>query len=90
MVGEVGGSAGLPIDGVEQVEELDFELAWCTTMLPAGVEEGELRAAIATAVAALPAKDPKMAGKIIGAIKKQFGDRADAARTKALADELLA
>ena len=76
--------------GKEQVEELDFELAWCTTMLPAGVEEGELRTAIATAVAALPAKDPKMAGRVIGAIKKQFGERADGAMVKRLVDEALA
>lgn len=76
--------------GKEQVEELDFELAWCTTMLPAGVDEGELRTAIATAVAALPAKDPKMAGRVIGAIKKQFGERADGAIVKRLVDEALA
>jgi uncharacterized protein YqeY len=75
--------------GKEQVAELDFELAWCTTMLPAAVSEAELRTAVAAAVAALPAKDPKMAGKIIGAIKKQYGDRADAQLTKKIAEELL-
>ena len=75
--------------GKEQVEELDFEIAWCTKMLPAAVSEAELREAVAAAVAALPAKDPKMAGKIIGAIKKQYGDRADAQLTKKLAEELL-
>ena len=31
----------------------------------------------------------KMAGKIIGVVKKQFGDRADAALVKQLADEAL-
>jgi len=31
-----------------------------------------------------------MAGRVIGAIKKQFGDRADAQLTKKIADELLA
>jgi hypothetical protein len=30
-----------------------------------------------------------MAGRVIGAIKKQFGDRADASLTKRLAEELL-
>jgi hypothetical protein len=40
-------------------------------------------------VAELQQKDPKMAGRVIGAIKKQFGDRADAQLTKKLADELL-
>lgn len=76
--------------GKEQVEQIDFELAWCTTMLPAGVDEGELRTAIAAAIAALPAKDPKMAGKVIGGIKKQFGERADGALVKRLVDEAFA
>jgi hypothetical protein len=75
--------------GKEQVAELDFEIAWCATFLPKGLSEAELREAVTKAVAALPAKDPKMAGKVIGAIKKEFGDRADAQLTKKLADELL-
>ena len=75
--------------GLEQVAELDFELAWCAKMLPTQVSGDELRAAVAAAVAALPQKDPKMAGRVIGAIKKQFGDRVDAAAIKAVADELL-
>ncbi|HVV87457.1 MAG TPA: GatB/YqeY domain-containing protein [Kofleriaceae bacterium] len=76
--------------GKEQVEQIDYELAWCATMLPAGVDEGELRTAIATAIAGLPAKDPKMAGKIIGQIKKQYGDKADGAVVKRLVDEAFA
>lgn len=75
--------------GKAQVEEIDFELGWCATMLPAQATEAELRDAVAAAVAALPAKDPKMAGRIIGVIKKQFGERADAALVKKLAEEAL-
>ena len=75
--------------GKAQVEELDFELAWCASMLPTMVGEDELRAAVAAAVAALPSKDPKMAGKIIGVVKKQFGERADGQLVKKLADEAL-
>jgi uncharacterized protein YqeY len=75
--------------GKEQIVEIDFEVAWCAKMLPAQVSEDELRAAVAAAIAALPAKDPKMAGRIIGAIKKQFGDRADAQLVKKLAEEAL-
>nr|HEX4316919.1 GatB/YqeY domain-containing protein [Kofleriaceae bacterium] len=75
--------------GAEQVAELDHELAWCTKMLPQGASEAELAAAIAAEVAKLPAKDVKMVGKIIGAIKKQFGDRADGAVVKRLAEEAL-
>ncbi len=76
--------------GKEQLAELEVEIAWCSKLLPQGASEAELRAAVAKAVGELPAKDPKMAGKIIGAIKKQFGDRADGALVKKLADELLA
>lgn len=75
--------------GKDQVAELEFEIAWCAKFLPKQLEESELREAVAKAVAELPAKDPKMAGKIVGSIKKQFGDRADAQLAKKLADELL-
>ncbi len=76
--------------GKEHVVEIDFEVGWCSTFLPQQVGEGELREAVAKVVAELPAKDPKMAGRVVGAIKKQFGDRADAGLAKKLADELLA
>ena len=75
--------------GKEQVEEIDFELGWCSKMLPAQMSEAELRAAVAEAVAALPSKDPKMAGRVVGAVKKQHGDKADAALVKKIAEELL-
>jgi uncharacterized protein len=76
--------------GKEQLAELEFEIAWCSKFLPQGITEAELRDAVAKAVAELPARDPKMAGRIVGAIKKQFGDRADAQLAKKLAEEELA
>jgi len=76
--------------GKEQLAEIDFEVAWCSKFLPQGLSEAELRDAVAKAVAALPAKDPKMAGRVIGAIKKQYGDRADAQLAKKLVEEALA
>ncbi len=76
--------------GKEQVAEIDFETEWCGKFLPQGLSEAELREAVAKVVSELPAKDPKQAGRVIGAIKKQFGDRADAQLVKKLADELLA
>jgi uncharacterized protein len=75
--------------GKEQIAELEFEVQWAAKWLPQGLTEAELRDAVAKAVAALPAKDPKMAGKIIGTIKKEFGDRADAQLAKKIAEELL-
>jgi len=73
----------------DQIAEIDFEVAWLQKWLPAQAGEAELREAIAKVVSELPAKDPKMAGKVIGAIKKQFGDRADAQLVKKIAEELL-
>ena len=75
--------------GKEQIAEIEFEIEWCKKFLPAELGEAELREAVAKAVAELPQKDPKMAGKVIGSIKKQFGDRADAQLVKKLAEELL-
>jgi len=75
--------------GKEQLADIDFEVAWCAKLLPQQMSEAELREAVAKAVAELPSKDPKMAGRVIGAIKKQFGDRADAQLAKKIADELL-
>jgi uncharacterized protein len=81
--------AGAGDKASEQIAELEFEIEWCKKMLPQGLSEVELRAAVAEAVAALPQKDPKMAGRVIGTIKKQFGDRADAQLVKKIAEELL-
>jgi len=75
--------------GKEQIADIDFEIEWCSKFLPQGLSEAELREAVAKAVAELPSKDPKMAGRVIGAVKKQFGDRADAQLVKKLAEELL-
>lgn len=75
--------------GKEQIADIDFEIEWCAKHLPAQVGEAELRDAVAKVVAELPQKDVKMAGKVIGAIKKQYGDRADAQMVKRLAEELL-
>jgi hypothetical protein len=75
--------------GKEQAEELQFEIDWCANWLPKALSEDELRTMVAEAVATLPTKDPKQAGRVIGMIKKQVGDRADAALVKKLAEELL-
>jgi uncharacterized protein YqeY len=82
--------AGAGDRGKDQLAELEFEIGWCSKFLPQGLSEAELRDAVAKAVAELPAKDPKMAGRVIGAIKKQYGDRADAQLAKKLVDEALA
>jgi uncharacterized protein YqeY len=76
--------------GKEQIDEIDFEVAWCGKFLPQGLSVAELRDAVVKAVAELPSRDPKMAGRVVGAVKKQYGDRADAQLAKKLAEEELA
>ena len=75
--------------GKEQLPEIDFEVKWCARFLPTQLTEDELRAAITAIVAELPQRDPKMTGRVIGAVKKLHGDRADAQMTKRLAEEIL-
>ena len=82
--------AGAGERGKEQLAEIDFEVAWCSKFLPQGLSEPELRDAVTKAVGELPARDPKMAGRVIGTLKKQYGDRVDAQLAKKLVDEALA
>jgi uncharacterized protein YqeY len=82
--------AGAGDRGKEQLAEIDFEVGWCSKFLPQGLSEAELRDAVLKAIAELPGKDPKMAGRVIGAVKKQFGDRVDAQLAKKIAEEELA
>jgi uncharacterized protein len=76
--------------GKDQIAELQFEVDWCASWLPKQLGEEELRAVVAKHVAELPKKDPKMAGKVIGMVKKELGERADVALVKKIAEELLA
>ena len=76
--------------GKDQIAELQFEVDWCSNWLPKQLGEAELRAVVAKHVAELPKKDPKMAGKVIGMVKKELGERADVALVKKIAEELLA
>jgi uncharacterized protein len=76
--------------GKDQIAELQFEVDWCSNWLPRQLGEEELRAVVARHVAELPKKDPKMAGKVIGMVKKELGERADVALVKKIAEELLA
>ncbi|MBL0218694.1 MAG: hypothetical protein IPQ07_33065 [Myxococcales bacterium] len=76
--------------GGSRSPSFDFEIAWCATFPPKGPSEAELRDAVAKAVAALPAKDPKI-GKIIGAIDEGVRrSRLMRSAHEEAADELLA
>lgn len=75
--------------GKDQIAELQFEIDWCAQWLPKALSEEELRGIVEKAVAELPQKDPKQAGRVVGIVKKQHGDQADPAVVKRLAEEFL-
>src|SRR5262245_33359721 len=75
--------------GRTQAEELEWEIGFCETLLPKGLSGDELRAAVSAAVAALGAKDPKQAGRVVGEVMKQHKGRVDAAEVKKVAEEEL-
>src|SRR5215472_6825892 len=45
--------AGAGDRGKEQLDEIDFEVGWCSKFLPQGLSEAELRDAVLQAIAAL-------------------------------------
>ncbi|WP_428268571.1 GatB/YqeY domain-containing protein [Haliangium sp.] len=75
--------------GAEQVEQLRFEVEFCAQFLPQPLGEDEIRAAVQAAIAELGASDPKMAGRVLGAVMKAHKGRVDAAVVKRLVDEAL-
>ncbi|MBI4509174.1 MAG: GatB/YqeY domain-containing protein [Deltaproteobacteria bacterium] len=76
--------------GKEQADQLQWEVEFCDRFLPKGLDEDELRAAVRAAIEATGAKDPKMAGRVVGEVMKQHKGRVDAAAVKKVVDEELA
>ena len=76
--------------GKEQSEELAWEISFCDRFLPKGLGEAEIRAAVAAAIAATGAKDPKMSGRVVGEVMKAHKGKVEAGEVKKIADEELA
>lgn len=76
--------------GADQIEDLRFEIDFCSQYLPRPLGEDEVRAAVAEAVRELGASDPKMAGRVVGAVMKAHKGRVEASLVKRLVDEALA
>jgi uncharacterized protein YqeY len=76
--------------GKEESENLAWEMAFLERFLPKGLTDDELRAAVQAAIAATGAKDPKMAGRIVGEVMKAHKGKAEAGQIKKIADEELA
>lgn len=76
--------------GAAQIAELDFEIDFCSQFLPQPLSDDETRAAVKAAIAELGANDPKMAGRVMGAVMKAHKGRVEAQAVKRIVDEELA
>ena len=75
--------------GAEQIAELDFEIDFLKQFLPAELTPDKVRDLVKTAIAELGTTDPKMAGRVVGAVMKQHKGQVDAGLVKQLAEEEL-
>lgn len=74
----------------EQIADLDFEVAYLRQYLPEPLGEDAVREAVREAVAELGATDPKMTGRVIGAVMKKHKGLVEAPLVKRLVAEALA
>jgi uncharacterized protein YqeY len=75
--------------GQAQADELAWEIQFCDRFLPRGMSGDELRAAVKAAITSLGAKDPKMAGRVVGEVMKQHKGKVEAGEVKKLVEEEL-
>ena len=75
--------------GAEAIAELDWEITFCQQFLPQQMGADAIADAVQTAIAEV-GSDPKMAGRIVGAVMKKHKGQVDAALVKAAVDAALA
>ena len=75
--------------GAEQAAKLAFEVDYLARWLPAMLGEEETREAVRAVIEELGADDPKMAGRVIGAVMKSGRDGLDGALVGRIAREEL-
>lgn len=75
--------------GAEHIEQIDFETAFLAGFLPEQLGEEAVREAVRAAIAETGAADPKMAGRIVGAVMKKHKGTVDAKVVKRIATEEL-
>ena len=75
--------------GQEQADKLTFEIDYLSAYLPQKLDEAATRALVDQTIADLGAADPKMIGRVIGAVMKS-GEEVDGALVARLVNEALA
>jgi len=76
--------------GKEEAERLAWEIEFCDQFLPRGLSDDEIKAAVQAAIAQLGAKDPKMAGRVVGEVMKLHKGKVEPGQVKKVVDEELA
>jgi len=76
--------------GKSHLDELTVESEFCAQFLPEQMGEDAIRDAVQTAVAELKADNPKMMGRVVGAVMKKHKGLCDAAVVKRFVSEALA
>ncbi len=75
--------------GAEQAEQVRFEIDYLAPFMPSVLGEAEVREAVRQAIATLGVTDAKMAGRVTGAVVKEYRDRVDPQVVKRIATEEL-
>ena len=75
--------------GAAQAAQLRFELEFCESYLPRGMDEAAARALVKERIAALGIADAKQVGRLVGDIMKTHKGQVEAGDVKRIAEELL-
>ena len=75
--------------GAEQAAKLRFEIGFCESYLPKGLDEAAVRALVQERIRTLGIADAKQVGRLVGDIMKTHKGQVEAADVKRLAEELL-
>ncbi len=75
--------------GVEQANQLRFEIGFCERFLPKGLDAAALRALVGERIRALGINDVKQVGRLLGDIMKTHKGQVEANDIKKLAEEIL-
>lgn len=76
--------------GLQQIAELEREIAICARWLPEPLDADATREAVRAAIAELGVTDARMAGRVIGTVIKAHKGRVDAALIKQIVGQELA
>ncbi|MFM7142194.1 MAG: GatB/YqeY domain-containing protein [Alphaproteobacteria bacterium] len=76
--------------GAAQVEQLRFEIEYCSKFLPATMDESALRTLVAERIASLGVTDPKQVGRLVGDVMKTHKGQVEAGDVKRVAEAILA